>query len=199
VDQILSNPRTSLGVGLGIAALLLVLFAVSAGDALVFFSFLFRALHILSAAVWLGLIVFVNFVQLVALRATEESARDVLHRAIVPGVVWWLRHASTATVLTGAALLLSVGYVLPTLIYGSGVYVPPLRAGLLWTAVLGALVMWMFVHMYIWPSMQVVLGLRPGDADARARAGKRVMRFSRLNLVLAVPVMLAMVAAAHLY
>ena len=64
---------------------------------------------------------------------------------------------------------------------------------------LGALVMWMFVHMYIWPNIQVVLGLRHGDANAKLQARARVVTFAGLNLVLAVPVTLAMVAAAHLY
>ena len=76
---------------------------------------------------------------------------------------------------------------------------PPSRAWLLGSGVLGGLAMWMFVHMYIWPNMQVVLGLRPGDADAKARARASVVMFARLNLILAVPVTLAMVAAAHLY
>jgi hypothetical protein len=59
--------------------------------------------------------------------------------------------------------------------------------------------MWMFVHMYIWPSMQIVLGLRPGDAAAKARAEARITGFARVNLILAVPILLAMLAAAHLY
>jgi hypothetical protein len=53
--------------------------------------------------------------------------------------------------------------------------------------------------MYIWPSMQVVLGLRAGDADAKAQARARVVLFARLNLIIAIPVVLGMVAAAHLY
>jgi len=47
--------------------------------------------------------------------------------------------------------------------------------------------------------VQVVIGLRIGDADAKARAREKVLLFARLNLILAVPVTLAMVAAAHLY
>ncbi len=47
--------------------------------------------------------------------------------------------------------------------------------------------------------MQVVLGMRPGDADAKVQARARVVMYARLNLVLLVPVTLAMVAAAHLY
>ena len=63
---------------------------------------------------------------------------------------------------------------------------------------LGGLVMWMLVHMYIWPSLRLALGLRPGDEAAKAAARERVRLFARLNLLIAVPVTLAMVAAAHL-
>src|SRR6185503_3646303 len=164
-----------------------------------FLSFLVRFVHVLGAMVWVGLIFFVNFVQLVVLQTADDQTRGYLHTAIVPNVAWWFRHGSTLTILTGAILLFTTGYMLPSLVYGSAVYVPPSRALLFWSAVVGALVMWMFVHMYIWPNMQVVLGLRPGDADAKARARSRVILFARLNLILTVPVTLAMVAAAHLY
>jgi len=198
--QILDSPRASLGAGAGIAAAVLLVWAMTAGvDGFGLVSFLARFLHVLAAMVWIGLVVFVNFVQLVAVQAGDDATRGILHKTIVPDVAWWLRHASTATVITGALLLVTMGYLLPTLAYGSGVYVPPSRAVLLWLAVLGGLAMWMFMHMYIWPSMQVVLGMRPGDASAKAAARARVKTFARLNLVLAVPVVLAMVAAAHLY
>jgi uncharacterized membrane protein len=201
VHQITATPRSSLIAGLVVAAILaaIALATADAADWLGFLSFLVRYVHVLAAMVWIGLVFFVNFVQLVALQAADEQARGYLHRAIVPNVAWWFRHASTLAVVTGAILLLTAGYVLPTLVYGSAVYVPPSRALLFWSAVAGALVMWMLVHMYIWPSMQVVLGLRPGDAEAKAKARARVLLFARLNLVLALPVTFGMVAAAHLY
>jgi uncharacterized membrane protein len=200
VHRIGATPQSSLIAGLVVAAILAVvaLAIADAADWFGFLSFLVRTVHVLAAMVWIGLVFFVNFVQLVALQAADEAGRDYLHRAIVPNVAWWFRHASTLAVLTGAILLLTAGYVLPTLVYGSAVYVLPSRALLFWSAVAGALVMWMLVHMYIWPSMQVVLGLRPGDADAKAKARARVILFARLNLVLALPVTLGMVAAAHL-
>jgi len=200
MQSIIANPRASLLAGLGLAAAVLVIWVATAGaDALGLFSFLIRLLHVLAAMVWIGLVFFVNFVQLVALQSADEQGREVLHKAIVANVAWWFRHASTLAVASGAVLLVTSGYLLPSLIYGTGVYVPPSRAWLLGSGVLGALAMWMFVHMYIWPNMQVVLGLRPGDADTKARARSRVISFARLNLILAVPVTLAMVAAAHLY
>ncbi len=200
MQPIFANPRASLWAGLVLAAGVLLLWVATAGaDAMGLFSFLIRLLHVLAAMVWIGLVFFVNFVQLVALQSADEQGRDFLHKAIVPNVAWWLRHASTLTVASGAILLVTTGYLLPTLVYGAGVYVPPSRAWLIGSGVLGALAMWMFVHMYIWPNMQVVLGLRPGDTDAKAQARSRVILFARLNLILTVPVTLAMVAAAHLY
>ena len=199
MQRITGTPQASLVAGLVLGAALLALALAGAADWFGLFSFLIRFLHVLAAMVWIGLVVFVNFVQLVALQAADDQGRGYLHKAIVPNVAWWFRHASTVTVVTGAILLLTLGYAWPTLVYGTAVFVPPSRALLIWSGVLGALVMWMFVHMYIWPSMQVVLGLRPGDADAKAQARARVATFARLNLVIALPVTLAMVATAHLY
>ena len=200
MQRITATPQASLVAGLAVAAILVgVALAISdSTDGLGFFSFLVRFFHVLAAMVWIGLVFFVNFVQLVALREADEPARGFVHTAIVPRVAWWFRHASTLTVVTGAILVFTAGYALPTLVYGTAVYVSPSRALLFWSAVVGALVMWMFVHMYIWPSMQVVLGIRPGDAEAKAQARARVALFARLNLVIALPVTLGMVAAAHL-
>jgi hypothetical protein len=197
---IIDNPRAALLAGAMLAALLLMV-ALIAGetDRLGLVAFLLRLTHVLAAMTWVGLVVFVNFVQLVALKEGDEVARGVIHTAIVPRVAWWFRHASTLTVLSGAVLLVLAGYLLPSLIYGTSVFIPAAKAILLWTAVMGALAMWMFVHMYIWPNMQVVLGLRPGDADAKRAARARVILFARLNLILAMPVALGMIAAAHLY
>jgi uncharacterized membrane protein len=199
--NVTGTPQASLVAGLILAALLVVagLAAGAVVDWFGFFSVLVRFVHVLAAMVWVGLVFFVNFVQLVALQAADDQARGYLHKAIVPNVAWWFRHGSTLAVITGALLIFTTGYALPSLVYGSAVYVPPSRAVLFWSAVVGALVMWMFVHMYIWPNMQVVLGLRPGDADAKAQARQRVVMFARLNLVIALPVTIGMVAAAHLY
>jgi uncharacterized membrane protein len=200
MNQILDSARASLAVGLLIAAAVLAACVVGAGgDVVGLLSFLLRFLHVFAAAVWIGLIVFVNFIQLAVLKAADAQERERLGRLLVPSVAAWMRHASTATILAGVVLLVSTGYLLPSLIYGSSVFIPLPRAALLWPAVVGAIAMWMFVHMYIWPSMRIALGLRPADAAAKARAEARITGFARLNLILAVPVLLAMLAAAHLY
>jgi len=196
----IDNPRAALGAGVALTVIILIAWLVAAGaDTHGLLSFLVRLVHVLAAMVWVGLVFFVNFVQLVVLQSADEQGRSFLHKTVVPAVAWWFRHASTTAVLSGALLLVLSGYLLPSLVYGSGVYIPTPRALLMWAGVVGALAMWMFVHMYVWPNMQVVLGMRPGDDAAKAAARARVVLFARLNLILSLPVVLAMVAAAHLY
>lgn len=196
----LDQPRMAALLGGALALALLLVWSLVAGvDGFGFFSFLFRLAHVLGAMVWVGMIVFVNFVQLEASRMGDDATRNVLHTSIVPGVAWWMRHGSTFTIGTGVVLLIATGYLVPALVYGTAVYVPPARATLLWLGVVAAFAMWMFVHMYIWPNMQVVIGMRPGDAAAKSAARARVVKYARLNLLLALPVTLIMVAAAHLY
>jgi uncharacterized membrane protein len=199
MQRIIDNPWASLGAGLAVAILLVLVWLAAAGsDAVGFVSFLVRWVHVLAAMVWVGLVVFVNFIQLIAMRGADERARDFMHASVVPQVALWFRHASTLVVASGVLLAVLAGYLLPGLVYGTGVFMAPERATLLWLGVLGGLVMWMLVHMYIWPSLRLALGLRPGDEAAKAAARERVRLFARLNLLIAVPVTLAMVAAAHL-
>lgn len=196
--QIIDTPKASLLAGCALAVVLLIARLVAA-DSVEVFAFLVRLLHVLAAMVWVGLIVFVNFVQLIALQGADDQVRSFFAKSVIPQVAAWYRHASTLAVATGAILLVTSGYVLPSLAYATEVGTPPVRAALLWAGVLGGLAMWMFVHMYIWPNVQVMIGLRVGDAEAKVRARDKVVLFARLNLILAVPVTLAMVAAAHLY
>jgi uncharacterized membrane protein len=200
MQPIIDNPRTALGAGIVLTAVMLLVWLVAAGaDALGLATFLIRVVHVLAAMIWIGMVFFVNFVQLVVVQTADEPSRAFLHKALVPNVASWIRHASTLAVGSGVLLLVLAGYLLPSLTYGTDVYVPPARMLLLWSGVVGALAMWMFVHMFIWPSMQVVLGMRPGDDAAKTQARARVVLFARLNLVLSLPVVFAMVAAAHLY
>ena len=96
-------------------------------------------------------------------------------------------------------LLVTSGYLLDRLVFASPVYVPPLRNLLLWGGVVAAMAMYMFVHMMIWPGLRKVLGIEQADADQVAAARAKVAVYARWNLILAVPVTVAMVAAAHLY
>jgi uncharacterized membrane protein len=195
MKAILDDPKKSLWAALALTAVLMAIAAVAA-DSLGYLSLLLRWAHVFLAIVWVGLVVFVNFVQLVASREANDAERAFLHRAIVPRVAGAFREASTWTVVTGVLLLFTSGHVFASLVYGAAVHTGGVKSVLLWLGVLGGLVMWMFVHMFIWPNLRIVLGQRQGDAAA---ARDKVKMFARLNLILSLPVTFAMIAAAHLY
>ncbi len=200
MNAITETAGRALAAGVAITLAILVLWLVLAGaDLLGFVSFLIRWVHVGAAILWVGMIWFVNFIQLAALQQADEPGRRTLMSAVVPRVAHAFRHASHLTLVTGALLLVTTGYLFDTLVFSTPVYVPTARALLLWAGVIGGIVMWAFVHFIIWPNLRIVLGEIPAEPDAKARARNEVRTYARLNLVLAVPVTFAMVAAPHLY
>ena len=61
----------------------------------------------------------------------------------------------------------------------------------------GGLAMVAFVHAKIWPQLQILLDPVIRDQAAKAAARETVRFYARLNLLLALPVTFAMLAAAH--
>ena len=200
MQSILASPGKSLALGGVVALALLIGWLAAEGiDAVGLFSFLLRLVHVLAVMIWVGMIWFVNFVQMQAMAEADEQGRALLMKRVVARVATTFRHASHLAVASGVLLLVTSGYMLSGLLYSSEVYVPPLRSVLLWSGALGGLAMWVFVNVLIWPSLQILLGQTSAEADVKAAARQRIATFARLNLVLSVPVVFAMVAAAHLY
>ena len=55
-----------------------------------------------------------------------------------------------------------------------------------------AIIMFINVWVFIWPNQKIALGIVEADADAKAKAGKIAMLFSRTNLLLSLPMLPAM-------
>lgn len=147
-----------------------------------------RVTHVFAAMVWVGLIWFVNVVQLGALAKADDAARAVIMTAIVPRVADEFRRAANITVISGIVLLASLGYL-------SG---RPLGANVwIWAGTAGGLAMVAFVHAKIWPALQLLLDPVITDKQAKAEARETVRFYARVNLLLALPVTFAMLAAAH--
>ncbi|MGE0700685.1 MAG: hypothetical protein AB7O57_16420 [Hyphomicrobiaceae bacterium] len=195
----LSKPTSALVAGLAASGLALAVWmSESQGDGLGLASFLARLVHIAAAMIWVGMIWFVNYVQLAALGEADEPGRAVLRRLVVPRVAKAFRIASHVAVASGVALLLTTGYMLDRWVFPSAVYIPAARAALIWSGTIAGLAMWALAHFLVWPALKVVLdgASSPGEA---AHARRRALFGARLNLALSMPVTFAMVAAAHLY
>lgn len=200
MNAFLANARMTLVAGAVVAAILLAIWAFGSPiDQLGLISFLTRWVHVLAGMIWVGMIWFVNFIQLSAVQEADDAGRATLMKLVVPRVATLFRHASHLTVITGIILLGTTGYLFDRWIFSSTVYVPPMKGAMLALGSIAALAMWMFVHMFIWPALRIVLGeVEASDAE-KAAARLRVRTFARLNLLLAIPVTFVMVAAAHLY
>lgn len=198
--KLLSSGQSALLLGLILCAIILAFWlAGSTVDLLGLASFLVRWLHVLAGLVWVGMIWFVNFIQLAAVAEADDAGRATLMKLIVPRVTLTFRRASHLTVLSGLGLLLTTGYLFDRWVFLSAVYIPAWKALLLWSGVAAALAMWAIVHMVLWPAIRTLTTDNAATPEEKSAARARVRTFARINLVLAIPVTFVMVAAAHLY
>ena len=162
-----------------------------------FWTFLFRWLHVLSAIMWIGLLYYLNFVQIPTVPKIPEELRPAIGKHIAPEVLFWFRWGAMATIVTGLILALLNGYLWSAITIGLVDGVPKHTAiGLgMW---LGG-IMWFNVWFIIWPNQQRALGLVPAEPDVKARSARIAMLVSRTNTMLSVPMLFFMVAAQNLY
>lgn len=195
----LDSPARTILAGSFVSLVLFVVWIVyggSAGTEIV--AFVLRFLHVFAAMLWVGVIWFVNIIQLRATSTGDEADRAAVLRTIVPSTTMLMRHASHMTVVTGLLLLVSSGYVMGGLVFFAEVYTGPLRSLYIWSGVAAALVMWAILNLKIAPAIKVLTGQTPSDIEARARARDRVRTYARINLLLSLPVTFVMIGAAHL-
>ena len=93
--------------------------------------------------------------------------------------------AKGLTVLMGLILAYTNGYLVEALSFRSGFQ-------LIGTGMWLGLIMAFNVWVIIWPNQKKVLGLVPADDAAKAKATKAAMIASRTNLLLSIPLLLAM-------
>ena len=183
------TPTRTLQLGLGVIVFVLLAAIVAQRLGLADAALLAaRAAHIFVAMIWVGLIWFVNVVQLSVLRDADDTARLALMRWVIPRVSTEFRLAANLTALTGLILLAALGYLSHRSLVDSA---------WMWAGVTGAFAMLGFVHAKITPALRIILDERNEDAARKATARETVRFYARCNLLLAFPVTFAMLAAAH--
>lgn len=185
----LNTANSALMTGLAALALIVLLAILSgqfnAGEAALLTA---RAAHVFAAMVWVGLIWFVNLIQMEALDGAREADRKAIMTWITPSVGFHISIAATLTFLTGAFLLIALGYVTQR----------PLTPSLwLWAGAIGGTAMLAFVHAKIAPAMRKINNPAITDPAIKSAARTTLRTFVRINLLLAFPVTFAMLAGAH--
>ena len=162
-----------------------------------FWAFLFRYLHVLSGVMWIGLLWYFNFVQIPTMPKIPDELKPAVGKFIAPEALFWFRWAALATVVTGLVLAWLNGYLGEALAIGiaDGV-VKHTAIGIgMWLGLIMAFNVWFI----IWPNQKIALGLVKADADAKPAAARKAMLTSRVNTLLSIPMLYAMVSAQNLY
>ncbi|CAN5548152.1 urate hydroxylase PuuD [soil metagenome] len=182
MDKILGDLKVTIAIGIVLAiALALTPFYLPASDALG----VFQWLHVFFGITWIGLLYYFNFVQIPTMPTIPAELKPGVSKYIAPKALFYFRWAALLSVLTGLILAWLYGELVEAL----EVRPPAQLIGIgMWLAIIMAANVW-FV---IWPNQQRALGLVPAEDAVKAKSARLAMLASRTNVVLSIPMLLAM-------
>jgi len=145
-------------------------------------------LHVFFGITWIGLLYYFNFVQTPTMPTIPAELKPGISKYIAPKALFYFRWGAAFTVLTGLLLAWSYGELVEALTLQPS-------ARLIGIGMWLALIMAFNVWVIIWPNQQKVLGLVAADDAAKAKAAATAGMASRLNVLLSIPMLLAMTNA----
>lgn len=144
--------------------------------------------HVFFGITWIGLLYYFNFVQAPTMPSIPAELKPGVTKHIVPVALFYFRWGAALTVLSGLLLAWSYGELRQAMelqadyrLIGIG----------MWLALIMAFNVW----VTIWPNQKKVLGMVPADDSAKAAAARTAMIASRTNVLLSIPMLLAMTNA----
>ena len=166
-------------------------------DSLFFWSWLFRYFHVISGIMWIGLLWYLNFIQIPSMPKIPDDQKPAIGKVIAPAVLFWFRWAALSTIVTGLIVAYLNGYIHQALALGIGSGGGKNTAiGIgMWLGLIMAYNVWFI----IWPNQKKVLGIVEVTPEEKAKSAKTAMLFSRTNTLLSLPMLLCMVIAQNLY
>jgi len=198
INILQSLPKT---VHLSIAISILLFLGLFFGGDLsidrLFWSWLFRYFHVISGIMWIGLLWYLNFVQIPSMPKIPDDQKPAIGKVIAPAVLFWFRWAALSTIVTGLIVAYLNGYIHQALALGIGSGGGKNTAiGIgMWLGLIMAYNVWFI----IWPNQKKVLGIVEVTPEEKAKSAKTAMLFSRTNTLLSLPMLLSMVSAQNLY
>lgn len=198
---ILTNLRTTIHISLALAIIFFaaIFFANWSPTALAFWEAVARWTHVVAGIMWIGLLWYFNFVQIPTMPEIPDEMKPAIGKHIAPKALFWFRWGAAFTVLTGLIVAHLNRYLVDALTLGAlnGFAVPyHIVIGIgMWLALIMAFNVW-FV---IWPNQKIALGLVEAEAEAKPKAARTAMLFSRTNTLLSLPMLVAMAGAQTLF
>ena len=200
MGSILQSLAKTIHLSIVLAVLLFIyLFYAEGGWAFdqLFWSWLFRYFHVLSGVMWIGLLWYLNFIQIPSMPKIPDEQKPAIGKVIAPAVLFWFRWAALSTIITGLIVAYLNGYIHEALVLGIGSGGGKSTAiGIgMWLGLMMAFNVWFI----IWPNQKRVLGMVECTPEEKAKSARTAMLFSRTNTLLSLPMLLSMVSAQNLY
>ena len=196
---LLTNLRNAVITGVVLAMVLVAIYIAMGGTfGPAYWSFFMRWLHVLSGVMWIGLLWYFNFVQIPTMPSIPDDQKPAIGKHIAPKALFWFRWGAMATIVTGLILAMLNNYLVQVLTIGAVDGFAVRGHVLLGIGMWLGMIMWFNVWFVIWPNQQKALNIdnKHADiaADAKAKAARTAMLFSRTNTILSIPMLWAMVS-----
>jgi uncharacterized membrane protein len=151
-----------------------------------------RWLHLFFGIVWIGLLYYLNFVQVPTMPKVPAELKKGVTGYIAPKVLFFFRYGALLTVLTGLVIAFHNGYGADALTFqGVGADGINMIGIGMWLALIMAFNVWFL----IWPAQKKILGLVEASDEAKAKAAPVALIASRTNVLLSLPMLYCMVSA----
>ena len=159
---------------------------------IIFWIWFLRLLHVIAGIIWVGLLFYFNFIQIPNMLKIPDNQKSAISNIIAPSALFWFRWSAMATIIFGIMLAYFQGYILEALtlsethwVIGIGMYL--------------GIIMFLNVWLIIWPNQKKVLGIIKVEENEKKLSSKRAFNFSRLNLVLSIPMLISMTVHQNLF
>ena len=151
-----------------------------------------RWLHAFFGILWIGLLYYLNFVQVPTMPKIPAELKPAITGHIAPQVFFYFRWAAAITVVLGLIIAFHNGYGAQALTFGGEGADGINMIGLgMWLGLIMAFNVWFI----IWPAQKKILGIVEATAEAKAKAAPLALAASRTNLLLSLPMLYCMVSA----
>jgi uncharacterized membrane protein len=192
MGAIFTSPGRTVTAGVVLIILIVIVVGLATGQMTKidhnYANFIMRWLHVISGVLWIGLLWYLNFVQVPTMPTIQPvESRTAITKFIAPSVLFYFRYAALATVVTGLLLSLMQGDLVSALTLRPG----KVMIGIgMWMALVMAFNVWFI----IWPNQQKILGLVEATAEQKAAAAKPALYASRFNTMFSIGMLYCMVA-----
>jgi uncharacterized membrane protein len=176
---------------LGVGLLLSIVVMMGYGESVpVDTNSIFHWLHVFFGILWIGLLYYLNFVQVPTMPSVPAELKKGVTGYIAPKVFFFFRYSALLTVLTGLVIAINAGYAHQAFTMSGDPKFKMIGLGMYL-----ALIMFINVWAIIWPAQQKILGLVEASDEEKAKAAPRALAASRTNLLLSLPMLYCMVSA----